>query len=366
MNHVVGSHTTESAGVQARAWSPAEAAAFMNDLRSQLRELGVFRGDKRGYIVRSVFVLAVAALAWLGFLWADAGATRLAIAVLAAYIGVQAAAIAHEAGHGAVTRNRAWTQFVGRLFMTVVMGASYTAWVERHGAHHIHPNSRKDPDVRPWLFSFNETDARNATGLAGWCTRHQDWLLIPLSSLMGFSLKLSGWQSVLRKTIAYPLDLALLMLHLGVWIALPALWIGLADALVNYALVTWLEGIYLAFVFLTNHLGTPTGEEARHYPPALRQIVTARNLPASWWMTHICVGLNTHIEHHLFGHVPATRLPEARATTRRLCEARGIPYRECTLGEALAEVHRYNRRVASIARQAALERRARLCNTSSA
>ncbi len=142
-----------------------------------------------------------------------------------------------------------------------------------------------------------------------------------------------------------------------VWRALPAPWIGLGAARLNYALPPWGEGAYLAFVFLANHLGGPTGEEARHWPPALRQIVTARNLPANWWMTHLCIGLNTHIEHHLFGHLPATRLPEARATTRRLCEAHGIPYRECTLGEAFGEVHQYNRHMAQIARAAELERR---------
>jgi len=33
-------------------------------------------------------------------------------------------------------------------------------------------------------------------GLAGWCTRHQHQLLLPLSSLMSSSLKLSGWRYV--------------------------------------------------------------------------------------------------------------------------------------------------------------------------
>ena len=48
------------------------------------------------------------------------------------------------------------------------MGASYSAWTERHGPHHRHPNSREDPNVHSGVFSFNEIDAVAAKGLAGW------------------------------------------------------------------------------------------------------------------------------------------------------------------------------------------------------
>jgi fatty acid desaturase len=334
----------------ARVWTQAEAMAFINTLRSQLRASGVFTGDKRMYIGRAAYVLIVSSLALWGFLTAETWGARIALAVLAGYIGVQAAAIGHEAGHGAVSRSRAWRHLVGQVFMTLVLGNSYSAWVERHGDHHTHPNSRQDPDVRPWLFSFNETDARNASGLAGWCTRHQHLLLYPLSTLMGFSLKVSGWRAVLREPLTKWLDLLLLLLHVTVWVGLPALWIGFNNALVNYLLLTWVEGAYLSFVFLSNHLGGPTGEDASQWPPALRQIVTARNLPANWLMGHFCIGLNTHIEHHLFGHLSANRLHEARAMTRSLCAANDIPYRECGVVQAFCEVHQYNRRMARIAR----------------
>jgi fatty acid desaturase len=348
--------TIRARAVPPRSWAPGEAATFTQELRRRLREQGVFSGDKRGYVVRSLYVLGVTALMWLGFLWADDLAVRLLLGVLGGYCSVQASAIAHEAGHGAVTRERSWTRFVGHLFMTVVVGAAFSAWVERHGAHHLHPNSGKDPDVRPGLFSFSEADARKASGLGGWLTRHQHLLLPPLSTFMGFTLKLACWRSVLRRPLEKRLDVALLVLHVLLWIALPALWIGVGDALVNYALITWVKGVYLALVFIPNHLGGPTLEEAREWPAELRQIVTTRNLPATPWMTHICVGLNTHIEHHLFGLLPATRLPEARAATREMCRTHGVPYHECTLREAFAEVHAYNVRMATIARDARLER----------
>ena len=335
---------------KARDWTSDQAAAFMAELRAELRELGVFRGDKAGYIVRSVLVLAATAIVWFALLSSESWPLRGLLVILAGYLGVQASAIAHEAGHGAVTRDREWMALVGQVFMTAVVGASFSAWCERHGTHHVYPNSTKDPDVRPGLFRFNETDARTATGLAGWTTRHQHLLLFPLATLMGFSLKFAGWKFVLRQPVKVWVDLALSLLHASIWLALPAMWIDFGDALLNYALLTWVEGAYLAFVFLANHLGGPTGDESRGWPPALRQIVTARNLPNAWWLTHLCIGLNTHIEHHLFSNLPSSRLPEARATTRRMCLAHGIPYRECGVLQAFAEVYRHSRHIASIAR----------------
>jgi fatty acid desaturase len=336
----------------ARAWTQAAALTFTHQLRAELHCVGVFRGDTVGYWRRGIGVTALTLCAWAGLFVVDGVVLRLAAALLAGYIGVQASAIAHEAGHGAVTRNSAWRWRMGRFFMTFGMGASYSAWVKRHGGHHQNPNSRDDPDLRPGFFRFNPVDAIAARGLAGWCTRHQHLLLLPASSLMGFSLKIAGWMHVLKKPSVEWRDLFVLFAHLAVWIALPTLWVGLSQALLSYLFLTWIQGIYLAFVFLPNHLGSTTAEEASSWPPALRQIITTRNLPDSVILTHLCMGLNTHIEHHLFGNLPATRLAEAREITRRHCQRHGVPYAELSVRKAFGELQRYNRRIAYIARQA--------------
>lgn len=301
--------------------------------------------------------MALTFCVWVALVFAEGAVLRITAAVLAGYAGVQAAAIGHEAGHGAVTRNSALRWWTGRVFMTLAMGAAFSAWVERHGAHHHNPNSRDDPDVRAGLFSFNAVDAMAARGTAGWCTRHQHWLLPPLSSLMGFSLKLAGWKHVLRNPKAEWIDLFLGSVHLVAWIAVPAVWRGPTDAVANYLLLTWVQGAYLAFVFLPNHLGSTTAEEAGSWPPALRQVITTRNLPNSRILTHVCMGLNNHIEHHLFGNLPAVRLAEAREITRRHCLTHSVPYLECSIRTAFLELHHHNRHIAGIARRAYRMRR---------
>lgn len=283
-------------------------------------------------------MLVVTACTWSAFLFVDTWPARVAIGILAGYIGVQASAIAHEAGHGAVTRDARWSWFIGRFFMTFLIGASYGAWVERHGAHHLHPNSRKDPDVRPWLFSFNEIDAVAARGLAGWCTRHQHLLLIPLSTLMGFSLKLVGWRRVVCAPSAMRIDL-LLLLHASIWIALPSFWIGVGNAVLNYGTVFTLAelkflaavnvaaqlfwiGIYVMLFFadpilglcvvLVPHLATAIISAVIvfvQHGDTGDQLFNNSRTHSSPWATLLMAGTNYHLEHHLYPRVACWRLP---------------------------------------------------------
>ena len=93
-------------------------------------------------------------------------------------------------------------------------------------------------------------------------------------------------------------------------------------------------------------------EDAMAWPAVFRQVVTTRNLSGSMLLTHLCMGLNAYIEHHLFGTLPATRISEARKTTRLLSQRYGVPYSERSVLEALGELQRYNRHIASIAEHA--------------
>jgi len=82
-----------------------------------------------------------------------------------------------------------------------------------------------------------------------------------------------------------------------------------------------------------------------------RQAGNARNLKDSWLARRYFVGLNSHIEHHLFHRISFTKLHRARAATRRACQAQGIPYHEVGFFAALVEIQQLNRRMAAAAGQ---------------
>jgi linoleoyl-CoA desaturase len=51
------------------------------------------------------------------------------------------------------------------------------------------------------------------------------------------------------------------------------------------------------------------------------------NFVASWPVSVLSGGLDCHIEHHLFPHLPPNRLREIRAEVQAVCEAHGVRYR---------------------------------------
>jgi fatty acid desaturase len=218
-----------------------------------------------------------------------------------------------------------------------------------HSDHHRHANSRRDPNLKARLFCFTEEDARQARGLQGWCTRHQALLFWPLITLMGVSFRLGSLRHMPANPRSTRVDQALVLLHHLLWLALPAWLTGPGSALANYLLVLWFCGMYLAAIFVGNHLGHPAVAGDWQGSLLARQAANARNLPDSWLLRRFFIGLNSHIEHHLFPRISFTRLHQARAATRRCCDRLGLPYHEVGIMQAVKELHRHNRRMAELA-----------------
>jgi fatty acid desaturase len=320
------------------------------ELRQRLSAMGLFEPDTRAYVLRCCWMLPAYGLGWWLLLRAPDLGGRVALLAVLGFCCVQSAAIAHEAAHGAVTRDKLLTSRLGQIFMTLLMGASYAMWCHKHGAHHRHSNTGQDPDIRSRIFNFNEDDAQRSRGLSRWVTRHQHVLIWPASTLMGFSLKIGGINHVLKHRAALRSDGTALMVHYLLWLVVPAFFIGLPQTLMNYALMTWFSGIHLAFIFMTNHMGRPAEEGSGQARFMHRQAGSARNLGHSWLLARICNGLNSHIEHHLFCNISYSRLHLARPLTKQTCIEAGVPYHEVGVAAAFREFYRHNRAMARAAR----------------
>lgn len=327
--------------------SGQEDAAYAA-LRRELRAAGLFAPDTWAYASHMAWVAPAYAVGWWLLLQADSLPARLLLACAEAFVMMQGAALGHEAGHHAISRSARANRWIGRLFMSLGSGSSQASWEEMHAAHHRHPNSRRDPNLKARLFCFTEEDARGSQGLQGWCTRHQPWLFWPLSTLMGLSFRINSLRHMLADPRGTRVEQALVLLHHLLWLALPSVCIGFGAALANYLLVLWGCGAYLAVIFVANHLGHPAAHGDGGSFMAC-QAGNARNLKDGWLMRRFFVGLNSHIEHHLFPRISFTRLHRARALTRRHCEAAGVAYHEVGIAAAVAELHRHNRHMAALA-----------------
>ena len=313
-------------------------------LINELTAAGCFRPAPVRTAAYAAFVLSGYACGYAGLLAAPGWGMRLLCLLALASLTVQAGFIAHEAGHGAITRNRRLADFIGQVFHTLLTALCYSYFSHIHRQHHPHCNDRaRDPDMQSEFFSLYAQSAAKKRGLGALISRHQAVLIWLLVSMQGLTFKLDSLQYLRRNPRATRIDQAVLGVHAFLWLVPPALVLGLGDALLNYALMTWLIGWYTGAIFLVNHVGTRVIEPDEELPFFLQEIAVTRNLGSSRLHDFFFGGVNNHIEHHLFPSMPSARLPEARRITREFCRRHGIEYREMSWFAAAREVTQHFR-----------------------
>jgi fatty acid desaturase len=311
-------------------------------LTAELSTAGCFRRAPLRSLLYGGFILAGYAAAYATLLGGPELAIRtLALAALA-FFSVQAGFLAHEAGHGAITRNRALAAAIGQVFNTLLTALCYSYFSHIHGRHHPHVNERaRDPDMQSEFFSLYAQSAAVKAGFGALISRHQAVLIWILVWLQGFTLKIDSLQHLLRNPRTTRVDQAVVLLHFALWFAPPVLALGLPDALLNYALMTLLIGPYLGTIFLLNHIGTRVIEPGDPISFFEHEIRVTRNLGSTPLHDFLFGGLNNHIEHHLFPSMPTAHLRQARRITREFCRRHAIPYREMSWLGAAREVARH-------------------------
>lgn len=329
--------------VVTRASEPLHRLLF-----AELSAAGCFRPATIRSAVYGAFMLGGYATAY-GALLTAPGPVLRAVAILAvAFLSVQAGFLAHEAGHGALTRNRHIAVVLGHVFHTLLTGLSSSYFRHIHGLHHPHCNDRaRDPDMQSAFVSMHEESARAKHGVGKLISRHQAWLLWILIGLQGFTLKSDGLSFVRRNARRTRLDQAFLLLHFVLWLVVAGLFVGVTAALVNYTLVTVLIGYYVGSIFVVNHVGTRVIEPDESISLFEQELSVTRNLGATRLHDFVFGGVNNHIEHHLFPAMPTARLRKARRITREFCRRHGIAYREMSWFEAAREVTRHFKAVSA-------------------
>jgi fatty acid desaturase len=313
-------------------------------LIAQLSAAGCFRPATLRCAIYCTFILTCYAAGYALLLSAPNTWLRAAAIVMLAFISVHAAFVAHEAGHGAITRHRRVAGFLGQIFHTLLTGFSSTYFQHIHRLHHPHCNERaRDPDMQSAFIAMYRESALAKTGLGRLISRHQAVLIWMLIGLQGFTLKFDGLRFVVRNPRAARLDQLFLLLHGTLWCVPPVLALGPIDALVNYVLMTLLIGFYVGSIFVVNHIGTRVIEPDERLSYFVQEVSVTRNLGSSRLADFVFGGLNNHIEHHAFPSMPSARLRAARKITRDFCRGHGIPYREMSWLQAARETTRYFR-----------------------
>jgi len=317
-------------------------------LLAELSNAGCFRPTTARNVVYGAFILAGYAGAYATLLAGPGLAVHALALVTLAFVSVHAGFLAHEVGHGAVTRNRRAIACLGQVFNTLLPALCYSYYRHIHRRHHPHCNDRtRDPDMQSEFFSMYRQSAQEKTGLGKLISRHQSLLIWSLVWLQPFTLKIDSLRFLRQNPRTTRVDQIIVLLHCALWFVAPALVVGLPAALLNYGLMTLLAGPYLGAIFLVNHIGTRVIEPDESVSFLMQEISTTRNLGRSRLHGFLFGGVNNHIEHHLFPAMPTARLRAARPVVREFCHRHGILYREMSWLAAAHEVTRHFKAMAA-------------------
>ena len=152
-------------------------------LRRELIDAGCFERALWSEIGSMIFVVSTFGFGYLILLGDPATGPRLAALALIAFASVHAGFVAHETGHGAVTRNRRAAVVIGHFFMTFLTALTYGHFQDIHTRHHAHCNHRShDPDMQSGAFSMYLESALDKRSLGWLVTRYQSvliWFTLP-------------------------------------------------------------------------------------------------------------------------------------------------------------------------------------------
>lgn len=299
-----------------------------------IRDNGLLRRRRTFYFATfGVITLAMVA-AWFGFALLQDTWYTLLIAGALGIIFTQYAFITHELAHRQVFESGKVNEFAGRIMADLVVGISYSWWMNKHSRHHANPNTvDKDPDIETDFIIFQSDKAAGLTGFAGFFAKRQGWLFFPVLLAEGLNLHLHAFKTVFSpgKVDKRALEIVLLTIRNVGYVAVVFTFLPLGMAFAFIAIQLAIFGLYMGASFAPNHKGMPILPRGAKVDFLRRQVLTSRNIKSGTFMNHFMGGLNYQIEHHLFPNMPRPSLKRAGEIVREYCESKGIKYTEVGL-----------------------------------
>lgn len=326
-----------------------EAAAGYAELRRRMQAAELFERRPASYAFRTTATVAILAVGLIGIvvthgLWAGA-----ADVVLLSFIYTQIAFLVHDAGHGQIVKPGRLSNLLGLFYCDLLLGASFSWWVQKHNRHHRSPNELgKDPDVSISTLAFTPEQARQKKGLLKLIVRFQAYLFVPMILIEGIAVRISSIVHLInRRDRASLVETLLISTHFVVYFGLVFSQMSLLGGLVFVLAHQMLFGLYMGSVFAPNHKGMPVFGPSTERDFLYHQVLTARNVKGSPLVDFWYGCLNYQIEHHLFPIVPRENLKAAQRIVSYFCRERGIPYRQDGMLQSYKEVFSYLNQIGS-------------------
>lgn len=297
---------------------------IFNELKIRVRDAGLLdRVPIRGSIeMTSVLFSMLLALATAP-LWSP-----ILLGLFMSIIYTRAVFVSHDILHMQYFKSKSLSKKLSYPFSALILSNSSSWWDHKHNVnHHTYCNIiEKDEDIRALDGAFTH----NAKGNSPFLKKHKHavfwgamFFMFPafIAQSYNFVIKRKLWNELVLMLLHWPLVWGVLLYQIG---GLNTLYVALA---LNFTVSPW-----LAFGFITNHLGCETfnEKEAKDFSWMELQMRGSRSLKGGFLVHWFYGGLNTQIEHHLFPKAPRFNLLKVQKITQQLARKYDIPYFETT------------------------------------
>ena len=295
-----------------------------HELKDQVRNAGLLeRIPIRGSIEMIAVILSIVVALATAPLWHP-----VLLGLFITVIFTRSVFVSHDILHTQYFKDKSLSKKLSYPFSAFLLSNSSSWWDHKHNInHHTYCNIiEKDEDIR----ALDGTFTHNAKGNKPFLKKHKHtifwgalFFMFPafIVQSYNFVIKNKLWGELALMLLHWPLIWGTLLYQIG---GLHTLYVALT---LNFVVSPW-----LAFGFITNHLGCETfnEEEAKNFSWLELQMRGSRSLKGGRFVHWFYGGLNTQIEHHLFPKAPRFNLLKVQKMTKDFAKKYDLSYFETT------------------------------------
>jgi len=315
---------------------------IFNELKAEVRDAGLLeRVPVRGTIEMIATLLSMALVFYIAVNWTSLGFDPIwgavGLGIFMTIVFTRAVFISHDILHTQYFKNKSLSFKLSYPFSAFILSNSSSWWDFKHNVnHHTWCNvPEKDEDILAMDGAF----APKYKGDKAWL-RASKYLVFWGAMFFMYPAFIAQSYSFVIKRKKWG-ELALMLMH---W---PLVWgtifyfLPFESAIIVFLTLNFTLSPWLAFGFITNHLGCEVFEKdvGEKFSWMELQMRTSRSLKGGAFVHWFYGGLNTQIEHHLFPKAPRFNLLKVQSMTKAFAKKHDIYYFETTPVEAYVQIN---------------------------
>ncbi len=321
--------------------SVAKYPDIFDELKADVRAAGLLeRVPVRGTIEMIATIVSMIVVYVIVVNWSTSGlhtGGAIALGLFMTIVFTRAVFISHDILHTQYFKKKSLSFKLSYPFSAIILSNSSSWWDFKHNVnHHTWCNvPEKDEDILAMdgAFTVNQrgdsATLRSIKYLVFWGALFFMYPAFIIQSY-NFAIKKGNYG-----------ELALMLLH---W---PIVWgpvfyfLPFGEAITVFLTLYFVLSGWLAFGFITNHLGCEVFEkdESESLSWMELQMRTSRSLSGGAFIHWFYGGLNTQIEHHLFPKAPRFNLLKIQKMTKDFAKKNNIKYFESSPVQAYVQIN---------------------------